>query len=223
MFSPLEAAAAQKAAAPTPGPRCFAPPTADQQDGEPHQRRPTGPRRSCLEQRGPATPTLSSRATHKRDPRRRPAPTKRCGTANPGCAHRAPPRSSPTRPRCWMPTAAAAGHLPSQPWLCAPEVGLFRQAGTGRGGRAALPAGKIGAKGCEIPQGQTRRWRVCAPGKRIRRGPSEAQRRPALLQRGGSQAGRAPHRPGAATAGPGRRAGARAHQQWESLPLGRAQ
>ncbi len=46
-----------------------------------------------------------------------------------------------------------------------------------RGGRAALPAGKIGAKGCEIPQGQTRQWRVCAPGKQMRRGPSEAQRR----------------------------------------------
>ncbi|HUX67319.1 MAG TPA: hypothetical protein VMV31_07510 [Terriglobales bacterium] len=48
---------------------------------------------------------------------------------------------------------------------------------TFRGGRAALPTGKIGAKGCETPPGQTRQWRVCAPGKRIRRGPSEAQRR----------------------------------------------
>ena len=37
--------------------------------------------------------------------------------------------------------------------------------------------------------------------------------RPAPLQRGGSQAGRAPHRTGAAAAGLGRRAGVRAHQR----------
>ena len=74
-----------------------------------------------------------------------------------------------------------------------------------RGGRAALPAGRIGAKGREIPQAQTRQWHVCAPGKRIRRGPSEAQRRLGAT----GPPSRREHKRDARR----RRAGARAHQR----------
>ena len=84
---------------------------------------------------------------------------------------------------------------------------------TFRGGRAALPTGKIGAKGCEIPQGQKRLWRFCAPGKRIRRGPCEAQRR---LGAPGPQAGVST----SGTRGPSR-AGARANHGRAALPAGK--
>ncbi len=93
-----------------------------------------------------------------------------------------PPRRSAASETTAPAAPAASAGSPAQRWW---------PPGTHRAGRAALPAGKIGAKGREpgppgpaagpgvvvIPQGQTRRWRVCAPGKRIRRGPSEAQRR----------------------------------------------
>ena len=74
-----------------------------------------------------------------------------------------------------------------------------KSARAGREPRSPEPAAGSGV--VVIPQAQKRQWRFCAPGRRIRRGPGEARAcRPAPLQRGGSQAGRAPHRPGAATA-----------------------
>jgi len=114
-----------------------------------------------------------------------------------------------------------------------------------------LPAGKIGAKGREpgspepasgsgvvaIPKGQTRQWRVCAPGKRIRRGPTR-QRSSAAPPWATGPSSRREHaaprcyseaahkrdarrsRPGAATAGPGSRAGARAYQNEAGLSSG---
>ncbi|HUX68748.1 MAG TPA: CHAT domain-containing protein [Terriglobales bacterium] len=64
--------------------------------------------------------------------------------------------------------AQAQRQLRRQPATAAPFywagfAAFGARPGSSRGGRAALPAGKIGAKSCEIPQGQARQWRVCAP------------------------------------------------------------
>jgi len=168
-----------------------------------------------------ATPSVHAGLPAARPSRCMPPPQGNGGTATLGCAHSAssPPSPSPhhsiatSASQGWTlhptpisvsatPTSAPGPQPAASPsWAAAPTS----PQPASRGGRAALPAGKIGAKGGEPgppepasgsgvvvnPQGQTRQWRVCAPGKRIRRGPSSpaAKPRSAGLGLRGPQAG----------------------------------
>src|SRR6185312_15169938 len=75
---------------------------------------------------------------------------------------------------------------------------------TARGGRAVCTLGKVGAKGCEIPQARSSRCEFRAPGKQCRSGPRERSVGMGL---------RGPHA-GASTSGARGAAAPGPHQSW---------